>query len=272
MSNEKTPFDSEDIAAAYDKWFETPVGKAVAREELQLFWEKMAPLGSGVPLRVSGGGCGSGGSAMRFQEALPLNVLEVGSGTGWLMEKIWKSPFRIQALVGVEPALHMRRYAMTKFSDVETDVQRIEDKIKGNERFVGIVDGDAESLPFGDALFDRVVFFTSMEFVPHPEKAIEEALRVLKPGGRVVILVLNGDSQWMKKRMGKGVFAYGHFPTVEEFRSLLGKYGGDDISGAVYWMPVDEDTLPPLLSLRAWWNKLWGLKNAVALAGYIQKT
>ncbi len=271
MSEGKTPFDAEEVASAYDKWFDTPVGRQVATEELKLFWEKMAPLGDGVPLRVSGGGCGSGVASARFKEAPPLNVLEVGSGTGWLLEKMKKSPFNIKGIVGVEPASYMRKYALSKFPDAITDVEETEKRLKNGEEFISIIDGDALSLPFSDELFDRVVFFTSLEFIPDWDKAVKEALRVLKAGGRVVILLLNGESQWMKRRMGKGVFAYGHFPTVSEFKGFLSRYGGDDVSGAVYWAPEGEDKLPSLLSLRAWWNRLWGLKNAVALAGYIKK-
>jgi len=272
VSKGTNPFDSEEVASSYDSWFETPVGRRVAQEELEVFWQKMAPLGDGVPLKSVGGGCGSGVASARFKEAPPLNVLEVGSGTGWLLDKMYHSPFNIRAVVGIEPSEHMRKYASKKFDNVVSDIDEITRLIRLNERFVGIVSGDAMDLPFGEELFDRVVFFTSLEFVPDQDKAIWEALRVLKPGGRIVIVVLNGESPWMKRRIGKGVFASGHFPTVSEFREFLSRYNGNYVSGAVYWMPSEEDRLPSLLPLRAWWNKLWGLKNATALVGYIPKT
>lgn len=49
------------------------------------------------------------------------------------------------------------------------------------------VQGDAEKLPFGDAEFDAVTISFGLRNVQHPEVAIAEMLRVLKPGGRVVI-------------------------------------------------------------------------------------
>ena len=49
------------------------------------------------------------------------------------------------------------------------------------------VQGDAEKLPFGDAEFDAVSISFGLRNVQHPEVAIAEMLRVLKPGGRVVI-------------------------------------------------------------------------------------
>lgn len=49
------------------------------------------------------------------------------------------------------------------------------------------VQGDAEKLPFGDAEFDAVTISFGLRNVQQPEVAIAEMLRVLKPGGRVVI-------------------------------------------------------------------------------------
>lgn len=44
-------------------------------------------------------------------------------------------------------------------------------------------EGDAESLPFGDATFDGVVCNFGMRHFPHPERAMAEAFRVLVQGG-----------------------------------------------------------------------------------------
>ena len=47
--------------------------------------------------------------------------------------------------------------------------------------------GNAESLPFEDGSFDVVVFYLTLIDIPDFRKAIFEASRVLKPGGRMVI-------------------------------------------------------------------------------------
>jgi SAM-dependent methyltransferase len=47
-------------------------------------------------------------------------------------------------------------------------------------------DGDMESLPFGDAAFDAVVGVNAFQFAGDPRRALREAARVARPGGRVV--------------------------------------------------------------------------------------
>jgi ubiquinone/menaquinone biosynthesis C-methylase UbiE len=48
--------------------------------------------------------------------------------------------------------------------------------------------GDARRLPYGDAAFDAVVLHLILAVTPHPERVLAEAARVLRRGGRVLIL------------------------------------------------------------------------------------
>jgi ubiquinone/menaquinone biosynthesis C-methylase UbiE/biotin operon repressor len=50
--------------------------------------------------------------------------------------------------------------------------------------------GDMEEIPIGDAEVDLVFFSQSLHHALHPERAVHEASRILKPGGRIVILDL----------------------------------------------------------------------------------
>jgi SAM-dependent methyltransferase len=52
---------------------------------------------------------------------------------------------------------------------------------------VGIKHGDAMEMPYGDMVFDRVCAIETFYFWPDPARGLEEALRVLKPGGRLTI-------------------------------------------------------------------------------------
>ena len=50
--------------------------------------------------------------------------------------------------------------------------------------------GDMEELPIGDASVDIVFFSQSLHHALHPDRAVCEAARILKPGGRIAILDL----------------------------------------------------------------------------------
>ncbi|MGY2896624.1 class I SAM-dependent methyltransferase [Deinococcus sp. UYEF24] len=48
-------------------------------------------------------------------------------------------------------------------------------------------EGDAEDLPYPDANFDVISSLVGVMFAPRPERVVAEALRVCRPGGRLVI-------------------------------------------------------------------------------------
>jgi len=53
---------------------------------------------------------------------------------------------------------------------------------------------DAENLPFPDRSFDVVVLFEALYYLPRPERFFNEARRVLRPGGALVVSTVN--CQW----------------------------------------------------------------------------
>lgn len=53
---------------------------------------------------------------------------------------------------------------------------------------VGLVEGEAEALPFADREFDHLTFTYLMRYVEDPGETLRELVRVVKPGGRVASL------------------------------------------------------------------------------------
>jgi SAM-dependent methyltransferase len=63
-----------------------------------------------------------------------------------------------------------------------------------NKKRIRFVCGDATALPFKNSSFDAVTMFDLLEHIPDHEKAGSEALRVLRPGG--FILVSSPNENW----------------------------------------------------------------------------
>lgn len=95
-------------------------------------------------------------------------VLELGVGGG--LNLAFYDPGKVSSVTGVDPSLELRDRAMAA------------PRAEGLK--VEIREGVAESLPFDDASFDSVVCTFTLCSVHSPQKALSEAMRVLKPGGR----------------------------------------------------------------------------------------
>ena len=85
----------------------------------------------------------------------------------------------------------------------------------------------AEALPFRDASFDLVLSVTALEFVPDPQRAVAEMKRVCRPGGRIVVSVLNKWSLWAARRrlisfFNRTIFSECRFYSGPELKRLFG--------------------------------------------------
>ncbi|MGZ9265383.1 MAG: class I SAM-dependent methyltransferase [Candidatus Deferrimicrobiaceae bacterium] len=61
----------------------------------------------------------------------------------------------------------------------------------GQDRDLPVFRGDAEALPFRDAVFDIALCLQLIEHTPFPEKVIAEISRVLRPGGTLFLSAPN---------------------------------------------------------------------------------
>ncbi|MGE0057405.1 MAG: class I SAM-dependent methyltransferase [Dehalococcoidia bacterium] len=83
--------------------------------------------------------------------------------------------------------------AFSRYSDraygIDIDAKRVETGVE--EGLSGLVAGVGESLPFADGVFDGILLNEVLEHVNNDRETVREALRVLRPGGRIVIFVPN---------------------------------------------------------------------------------
>jgi len=100
-----------------------------------------------------------------------LDALDVGCGTGFLSLELAGRGHRV---VGVDLAPTMLELAGRK--------------AKAQALAVRFETADAENLPYPAGSFDLVISRHVLWTLPHPQAAIDDWLRVLRPGGRLAII------------------------------------------------------------------------------------
>jgi ubiquinone/menaquinone biosynthesis C-methylase UbiE len=100
-----------------------------------------------------------------------LTALDVGCGTGFLSLEL---AARGHAVTGIDFAPEMLALANDKAADAGAAIR--------------FEHADAENLPFPAASFDLVITRHVLWTLPHPEAAIDEWKRVLRPGGRLAVI------------------------------------------------------------------------------------
>jgi ArsR family transcriptional regulator len=111
------------------------------------------------------------------------DVLDVGAGDGAVADLLRP---QARSWICVDASARMVEAAQRRLGDRATCVV-----------------GDAENLPV-DGAFDTVLLFHVLVHVPHPGRAIAEAARLLRPGGRLAVLTLDEHSH------GELTSGYGH--------------------------------------------------------------
>jgi len=103
-------------------------------------------------------------------ESVSGRLLDVGFGTGLSLPHY---PPSVE-VVGVDASLGMLRFAQREAAALQRNVR--------------LVQADAEHLAFPDQSFDSVAFNLCLCTIPNPARALQEALRVARPGAPMVFL------------------------------------------------------------------------------------
>jgi arsenite methyltransferase len=109
-------------------------------------------------------------------------VLDIGSGPGMLACEMAEDVGATGSVDGLDPSESMLAIARRRAAAAATTAR------------VDFAVGDAASLPYGDAAFDAVVTTQVYEYLDDVPAALAEVHRVLRPGGRLLVLDTDWDS------------------------------------------------------------------------------
>ena len=184
--------------------------------------------------------CGCGAVEAKRAEIVPLaagRVLELGAGGGLNFRHY--DPAKVTSVTGIDPSTKLRAFAEAAPRAAGLPVE--------------LVDGSAEALPFAEASFDTVLSTYTLCTVPDAARAIAEARRVLRPGGRFLFCEHGlapdaGVSAWQRRLdplWGK-LFGGCH----------LTRQAGTEIAKHFTLTWRDEGYLPKMLRIAGWTE--WG--------------
>lgn len=165
------------------------------------------------------------------------NGLEIGVGTG-----------RFASALGIKTGIDPSRRMLEAAKDRGIDVRL----------------GLGENIPFPKEIFDYVAIIIALCFVKNPRKVIEEAVRVLKKNGKIIIGIVDKESflgKFYQKK--KSVFyKQAKFFSVKEATDLLQKAGFASFS---YYQTIS--VLPDEMSLVEKPKKGFGKSGFVVISG-----
>ncbi len=164
----------------------------------------------------------------------PKTILDIATGTG---------DFAIEAL-----ALKPEKVIGVDISEGMLEVGRKKIRKKNLDHLIQLQTGDSEKLPFSNNKFDAVIVAFGVRNFENLEKGLEDMLRVMKPGGKAVIVEFSKPKMFPLKQLynfyfksilpvigkiiSKDQAAYSYlpesvqaFPDGDKFLNILNKVG-----------------------------------------------
>ena len=151
--------------------------------------------------------------------------IEIGVGTGR-----FSIPFGIK--VAVEPARAMAEIA--------------------RKRGISVYESKAENLPFQDNSFDFALMVTTLCFLENSLQALQEAKRILRPSGKLIIGMLDEESPlgrlYVEKRRESKFYRDARFYSVNQVMDWLKKleFGNIQTIQTIFKNPSKIQSLEPI--------------------------
>lgn len=132
-----------------------------------------------------------------------LRVLDLATGTADVLLELGRQSGRIALGVGVDPSSGMLAFGKKKLAE------------SGVSGILVLVRGDAARLGFQSEVFDAVTIAFGIRNVDDPVVGLREICRVLKPGGRALVL----EFSLPESRIFRAIYLF-------YFRHVLPRIGG----------------------------------------------
>jgi demethylmenaquinone methyltransferase/2-methoxy-6-polyprenyl-1,4-benzoquinol methylase len=128
-------------------------------------------------------------------EVKPQTILDVATGTG---------DMAIAAATGLSP----KRITGIDIADQMLEVGRKKVTAQNLQQIITLQTGDSENMPFATGEYDAVMCAYGVRNFEHLEVGLKEMSRVLRPGGKVVILEFSHPSGFLIKQLYKFYFRF----------------------------------------------------------------
>ncbi len=165
---------------------------------------------------------------------------------GLILEAAGKRASGVILENGCGIGMYLEKLASTaKFAiGLEYDFERAQ---QAHTRSTSIVNAAGENLPFSDNHFDLILSHEVLEHVQDDQQAVQEIIRVLKPGGRLILFVPNRGYPFETHGIyWNGKYHFGNIPFVNYlpryFRDKLAPhvriYTKNDLTNLFSGLPV----------------------------------
>ncbi len=179
-------------------------------------------------------------------------IADLGCGTGAYTLALLEARCRV---TGVDESAAMLARARAKL---------------GDRAAATCLQADLAALPLPTAAFDAALLQVTLEFVADPAAVVRESLRILRPGGRLVVGLIHGGGAWARHYRARAaaepgsVYRGARFFTREELAALVGMQPAA-VAAGLYVAPQEFHDPDAALELERQRRASW----PVAAAGFV---